>query len=68
MGNRNTKSCNRMQPIKYVENPGHCYLTNPPQYSPTYVIFEDDTTKSYPDQEIIDELACVFSYIQFRSC
>lgn len=62
MGNNKSKSCDplgnpRMPSIKYVENPGQCYLTDPPQYSPTYVIFEDDTSKSYPDQEIIDELA-----------
>jgi hypothetical protein len=43
-------------PIKYIRNDGICFLTDPPQYSPNVVIFENGTSKIYPSHQILDEL------------
>lgn len=54
MGNISSKP--KWAPIKYVSNDGICYLSDPPQYSPNVVIFEDGNKKIYPAKEIIAEL------------
>ena len=54
MGNISSKP--KWAPIKHIYNDGICYLTNPPQYSPNIVVFEDGTEKAYPAKEIIAEL------------